>query len=295
METEKIIQAGKIAKEVREYAREIVKPGISLLELAGKIEEKIVNLGGKPAFPVNLSMNNIAAHYTPDYNDDSIARGLLKVDFGVHIDGWVADNAFSVDLEGSEENKNLIESSERAIEDALKIIRKDVSTDEIGEAISKAIESRGFSPVINLTGHGMDQFELHTGIGIPNVNDGRDSKMSDGLYAVEPFATNGGRRVRDGKPSGIYELKSDKNIRSLIARDILDFVEEEYDTLPFCSRWIVKKFGTKALFGLRQLEENGNLHQFAQLVEVSNDAGTKVAQTEHTVLIDKGKVTVVTL
>ena len=291
METEKIIKAGQIAREVREYARKIVFKDVPLLEIAEKIEDKIIQLGGKPAFPVNLSIDNVAAHYTPGHDDLSLAHGLLKVDFGVHIDGWTADNAFSVDLEDSEENKRLIESSEKALDKALKIIKENSSTNEIGESIFNEIASAGFSPVMNLTGHGMNNYELHAGIAIPNFNDGRDVKIGEGLYAVEPFATNGSGRVKDGKPSGIYEMISNKNVRSPIAREVLGFIDGEYDTLPFCSRWIVKKLGTKALFGLRQLEESGNLHQFNQLVEIP---GSKVSQTEHTVLITKEGVRVVT-
>ncbi|MBU2616493.1 MAG: type II methionyl aminopeptidase [Nanoarchaeota archaeon] len=291
MNTEKIIKAGKIASEVRAYAKKIVEKGMPLLEIAENIEGKIVELGGKPAFPVNLSINNIAAHYTPEHDDKTLAHGLLKVDFGVHVNGWIADTAFSVDLENSEENKKLIEASEKALDSALTLIKNGVSTSEIGESISKKIESLGFSPVMNLSGHEMDEYELHTGISIPNVNDGKSIEIKSGLYAVEPFATNGSGRVKDGRPSGIYELISNRNVRNSIAREILEFIEKEYYNLPFCSRWIIKKFGTKAIFGLRQLEESGNLHQFNQLIEIS---GSKVSQAEHTILVEKKDVKIVT-
>ena len=296
---DEIIQAGKIASQVRVFAKSIIKTGTPLLEIANAIEDKILELGGKPAFPLNLSIDNIAAHYTPSHEDETLAKGLLKVDFGVHIDGWTADTAFSVDLENSEENKKLIKASEEGLNAALELIQSRlgraggaISTSEIGAEISKTIESHGFSPVINLSGHGMNQYELHSGTSIPNINDGRGTELSDGLYAVEPFATNGSGRIRDGKPSEIYELISEKNLRSPIAREVLNFIKQEYDALPFCSRWLIKKFGTKALFGLKQLEENGNIHQFSQLVEI---AGSKVSQAEHTILIEKEKVTVTTL
>src|SRR3990167_10978834 len=116
---EKILQAGKIASEARAYARTIIKRGVPVLEIAEKIEEKIEQLGARPAFPVNLSINSIAAHYTPSHDDKTLAHGLLKVDLGGHIDGWVADTAFSLDLENSEENKKLISASEKALENAL--------------------------------------------------------------------------------------------------------------------------------------------------------------------------------
>jgi len=108
MKNDKIKKAGKIAKEAKEYAKSFIKKDMPLLEIAEKIENKIMELGGKMAFPTNLSINEIAAHYTPTYNDETKAHGLLKVDLGVHIDGWTADTAFSIDLENSEENKKFI-------------------------------------------------------------------------------------------------------------------------------------------------------------------------------------------
>jgi len=295
MDAEKILKAGRIASEVRKYAKSIIKKNAPLIEIAEKIEAKIKELGGKPAFPVNLSINNISAHYTPPHDDKTLARGLLKVDFGVHIDGWIADTAFSINLENNEGNKKLIQASKNALDNAIKLIKNKgvvggvvttISTDEIGDTISKTIESYGFSPIINLSGHSMDNYELHSGINIPNVNDGKKIKLEEGIYAFEPFATTGSGKVHDGKPSGIYELRETKNIRNPISREILEFIKKEYNTLPFCSRWLVKKFGTKALFGLKQLENNGNLHHFPQLVEIQ---GSRVSQAEHTIFInDKG-------
>jgi methionyl aminopeptidase len=292
MNEDKIIKAGKIASEVKKYARSIIRKDIPLLEIAEKIESKITELGGKSAFPTNLSINNIAAHCTPGHDDETLAHGLLKVDFGVHIDGWTADNAFSLDLENDQENKKLIKASEEALEKSLKIIKKEISTDEIGKTIQETIESHGFSPVVNLSGHSMDNYDLHSGITIPNINDEKDVELKEGLYAVEPFATTGSGKVHDGKPSGIYYLKEIKNVRSPVAREVLEFIQKEYNKLPFCSRWIVKKLGARALFGLRELEARGNLHHFPQLVESKE---SKVSQTEQTILISKEKVIVTTL
>lgn len=287
---QKIIKAGRIASQIREYSKEIIRKDLPLLEIAEKIENKIFELGGKPAFPTNLSINDITAHYTPPYDDETLAHGLLKVDFGVHVDGWVADTAFSLDLENDNKNKKLIEASEKAVENAIKIIKQGVLTSEVGKEIQEAIESYGFSPIINLSGHEMKQYELHAGITIPNINDRKSIVLKKGLYAIEPFATSGSGKVYDGKLSEIYALIDNKNVRGLIAREILKFIEGEYQTLPFCSRWIVKKFGTKALFGLKQLEDNRNLHRFPQLVESSH---SKVSQAEHTILV-RDKVIVTT-
>ena len=305
METEKILKAGKIASRVREYAKSITKKGVPLIEIAEKIEAKIREFGGEPAFPVNLSMDNIAAHYTPSHDDKTLAHGLIKVDFGVLIDGWPADNSLSLDLENSQENKKLIKAAEEALEQAIKLVKEKtavnansssgreggISLNEIGSAIQTTIESHGFNPVINLCGHSMDKYNLHAGTTIPNVDNHDKEKLKVGLYAIEPFATTGTGKVRDGKPSGIYTLVDEKNTRSPLSRKVLAHIQKEYKTLPFCSRWIVKSLSVSSLFALKELESAGVLHQFAQLVEVS---GAKVGQAEHTILIEKEKVTVTT-
>ena len=297
MSTEKILKAGQIAKQVKEYAKTIITKDKPLLEIAEQIENKIIELGGKPAFPTNLSINDIAAHYTPTHDDETKAHGLLKVDIGVHVDGFIADTAFSVDLEDSEENRKLITASSEALNNSLKLVGeaksqgRALTLNKIGETIQQTIESSGFSPIINLSGHSMEKFDLHAGVTIPNINDNRGEELTQGLYAIEPFATTGNGKVYDGKPSGIYSLQEVKNVRSPIAREILALIDEDYQTLPFCSRWIVKKLGTKALFGLKQLEQQGTLHQYPQLVEVSHKP---VSQAEDTILIEKDNVKVTT-
>ena len=291
MDKEKILQAGKIASEAREYARGFIKKGILLIEIANKIEDKIVALGGKPAFPTCLSINEFAAHYIPNHDDETLANGLLKIDMGAHVDGWIADTAFSIDLENTDENKKIIKASEEALDSAIKTIKEGIQLREIGMAVQKTIESYGLNPIVNLFGHGVDRYDLHARVSIPNFDNKKITEITNGLYAIEPFATTGNGRVRDGRPSGTYRLISDKNIRSPIAREVLEFIIEEYNTLPFCSRWLVKKFGTKALIGLKQLEVNGNLQGYAVLIESSNG---KVAQTEHTILVESTGIMVTT-
>lgn len=288
---EAAIKAGEIHKQVKTYAKSFIKKGMPLLEIANKIEEKIFELGGEPAFPTNLSIDEIAAHYTPSHNDETLASGLIKVDIGVHVEGWTADSAFSLDLENSEENKKLIEASKKAVEEIEKMISEKTTLGKIGTTIEDTITKQGFNPVSNLTGHSMEEYELHAGVSIPNIKNDSDYELGEGLYAIEPFATTGSGRVQDGKPSGIYELIDPKNVRSPLAREVLDYIIDYYSTLPFCSRWLVQEFGARALFALRQLEQNGNLHQFAQLVESTK---AKVSQHEQTFLIKKDKVIVTT-
>ncbi len=282
---DKILKAGKIAQEIRRYAREVVVAGKPLFEIAVLIDEKIASLGGKPAFPVNLSVNEVAAHYTPSVGDTFVARGLLKVDIGVQVEGYIADTAFTIDLEGNEENKKLIEASESAVNASVSEFELDKRLTEIGAVIGKTISDKGFTSIVNLSGHSIERFVIHAGWTVPNYNSGQTDTLEEGLYATEPFVTNGHGRVRDGPNSGIYRIDSDSGtVRDRFAREVLNWLIDEYQTLPFASRWVHKQFGSRGLLALRQLERAGILYQYPQLIEAS---GGKVAQAEHTVLLTK--------
>ncbi len=281
---DKIIKAGKIAQELRRYAKEIVVKGKSLYEIAILIDDKIHSLGAKPAFPVNLSINEVAAHYTPSYGDSGVAHGLIKIDIGISVDGYIADTAFSVDLENSAENKKLIESAEAAVNVSVSEFDIGKKLTDIGKKISDEIAKNGFTSISNLSGHSIERFVVHAGWTVPNYDSGQTDILEEGLYATEPFATNGHGRVRDGGKSGILRIDSDSNIRDRFAREVLAWIADEYKSLPFASRWIYKKFGARGMLALRQLEQAGILYQYPQLIEAS---GGKVAQAEHTVLLLK--------
>ena len=290
-ELENYRKAGNIAKQVKIYARQLAEPGATLLGMAEKIEAKIIELGGKLAFPTNLCIDDVAAHYTPSSDDKTTAEGLLKIDIGVHVNGAIADTAFSIDLSNLEENRKLIEASEKALEEAIKTIREGIELWKVGEVIQKKIESYNFSPIRNLCGHSLAEYEIHAGTTIPNCNNSSNVIVKEGAYAIEPFTTNGTGLVYDSKPSGIYKLESRKAIRDPIARKILDFVEQEHRTLPFCSRWMVNKFGPRSLLALHQLEQNGIIKQYPQLIEKSH---SRVAQSEHTIILINHQVEVIT-
>lgn len=283
-------KAGEIGKKVKNFAESIIKKNAKLLDIAEKIESNILELGGKPGFPVNLSINDIAAHFTPSWNDETLASGLLKIDMGVGVDGCVVDFAFSVDLENSDENAKLIKASEEALEHAGKIVKKNIEISEIGKTIKEKITEKGFSPIINLSGHEIKKNNLHAGVTIPNHENGNTNELQPGVYAIEPFATTGTGRVYEGKSSGIYKFVGRKPVRDSNARKILNYIEEEYSTLPFCARWIVKKFNSGSLVSLRLLEQAGCIHQFPQLIEQGHG---KVSQAETTVIVsDKVEILV---
>ncbi len=290
-EIENLKKAGEICKTVKDFSRNFIKKEMHLIKIAETIEHEIEKLGGKPAFPVNLSINEIAAHSTPSHNDESTARGLLKVDIGVHINGFIADSAFSLDLENSEENKNLIEAAEAGLKIGVASFKKDVEFREVGKLIESEIKKRNLTVIRNLTGHSIEEYNVHAGISVPNFDNSSNLKISEGVFAIEPFSTNGFGSVRDGKLSGIYSLEKQGSVRDSFAREVLNFILEEYSTLPFCSRWIYKKFGSRGLLALKQIESTGILHHYEQLIEKGNG---KVAQAEHTVLVLHNKTEIIT-
>jgi len=280
-------KAGEIAKQARDFARTLIKENVSYLEIAEKIESKIIELGGKPAFPLNICINNIAAHDTPLVNDErKLKKGdLAKIDIGVHFNGCVADTAFTMEV-GTNQYADLIKASEEALNEAIKIIKPGIEIREIGKVIQDTIMKYGYSPIKNLSGHEVKEYIVHAGLTIPNYdNNDKHILEKDTIIAIEPFATIGEGMIKEGKLSGIYTLVNKKNIRSLEARKVLEFIDKEYKTLPFCARWL--KF-PNINFILRLLENDGIIKQYNQLPEKSNGI---VSQAEHTIIVGKGILT----
>jgi len=263
-----------------------------LLDIAQKIHKKIKELGGKPAFPVNLSIDDIAAHYHPTLNDDTKATGLLKIDIGVHINGFIADTALSIDLTPDNKHKELIQVSQQALDNALTLLDKNPTLNQIGQTIQKTIEEEGFSPIINLSGHGLDKYDIHAKLTIPNYGNDNENKLDSGSYAIEPFATTGEGKVYNSVSGNIYALTNPKNPRSPTARKILDYVIETYKTLPFSLREMQEEFGPMARLAMRELEQADIVHNFPQLIEKSHKP---VSQAEHTFIkTPEGKIIITT-
>ncbi len=278
---QKYIKAGKILHSVRENAKKWIKPEMKLLNIAEKIEEEIKKEGGKPAFPVTTSLNEFAAHYTPEADEKNIFKetDLLKVDLGVHIDGYIADSAFS--LNPANNYSKLIEASSEALENVKSILEVGVSLRKIGQTIEKTIKSKGFSPVANLSGHFLEEYLTHAAPSIPNVDIKQEFKIEEGAFAIEPFATSGLGYIKEYGRVDIFSLEYLKPIRNTNARKILMFVEENYQTLPFAERWL--NLGMTKLakdFALRELINNGNMHQYPVLKE-----SEPVSQEEESFLV----------
>ncbi len=290
---DKFREAGRIAAEVMDAAIKKVKEGARLLEVADYAEGLIVEMGAKPAFPINISINERAAHYTPDVNDPMVFEkgDLVKLDIGVHVDGYIGDIARSKAIGGG--HKELISAAEAALENAISALKPGVGTNEIGGIVEKTIKDFGFLPVSNLTGHMLTEWNLHGGIVVPNVRTMHGYKFREGdVFAIEPFSTDGAGKVVDEPNTMIFRYLADKPLRMREARIILGHVKENYSTLPFAERWVaglVPRF--KLGLALRQLVSSRSIHPYHIL---RDQAGGLVAQAEHSVRITSGGCEILT-
>jgi methionyl aminopeptidase len=278
---EKHREAGRVHSAVSETAREMVEEGASLLELAETVEDEIHEEGAEPAFPVNISRDEEAAHATPSRDDEeTFAEEMVNVDIGVHVDGWIADAAFTVDLSGNDE---LVEASREAVDAAVERVEAGVSTAELGRVIEETIDGYGYNPVYNLTGHGLGEYEQHTSPSVPNraVDQGVTLEAGD-VIAIEPFATDGRGKVKEGGDEEIYSLQNpDARVRSRRARDLIETVKQDYETLPFAKRWLDDD---RLDMSLRRLKSSEVVEGYPVLKERE---GYYVSQAEHTVIVEE--------
>ncbi|NYZ75393.1 type II methionyl aminopeptidase [Candidatus Micrarchaeota archaeon] len=286
-ELKNYLKAGEIAAGVKAFARAETKPGVKLLELAEKIEAKIRELGAQPAFPTNLSRNDEAAHFTPCAGDVCFVgeKDVLKVDFGCHVEGCIADVAFTVDFSG--EHADLIEASDAALEAALSKIKAGVSVSEVGKAIAFEIRGRGYEPISNLCGHSLLPYVLHAGEEIPNIETGSYVLQEGDFFAVEPFATTGKGRVSDSDFLQIYSMVGEKKVRLPSSRALAEYAGEEYKLLPFAVRWLAPKFdvsSTQFKLAVADLVRQEVIYPYHGLRE---STGGVVSQSETTVVVEE--------
>lgn len=293
---ENYIKAGKIASEVREYARNQDHTGRTLSEICNDVENEIIKKGGAPAFPVNVSLNDIAAHYTAEPNDPTIVQNtdVLKIDVGVHIDGYIADTAVTVSFDSK--YQDLIDIAQRALDEAIGIARSNTRVSDIGRIIEKTITKYGCKPIQNLSGHSLERYTIHAGQSIPNIwTIGHSFNLSvNNVYAIEPFVTtkDGQGIVYEGKVKNIFGIASRKRTKDQKADEFLEYLWNEFKTLPFALRWVVKDYEEKeALSLLETLLKKRNVHAYPILVEGSNRI---VVQAEHTIIPQESNTITIT-
>ncbi len=281
---EKIRKAGQIAAQVRrEGALKLAKPGTSFLETMDYCEKKIVELGGGIAW-AQMAVNETAAHFCPEEADEQVSQegDLIKVDIGVHIDGWIADNAMTVEV-GTSEYTDMIKAAQNALKAAIKLVRPGTQLWELGEAQYSEAEALGFTTVKNLSGHTIGPYKVHAGVSIPSFNNGDKTELQeDWQIAIEPFVTNGDGLIKEKGKGTIFMVEKDRGVRSPHARKILDYVKFQKG-LPFTSRWLTRELGRgPTALGLRELQRTGVVKAYPPLVEISKGM---VSQFEHSMVV----------
>lgn len=269
------LDAGKIASKVRDVALTKIKEDIPLLDIAEFVEDSIKELGAKPAFPCNISINEIASHYTPLDKSHVFRNGdVVKLDLGVHIEGYIADTAATVEI-GTNEHHLLIHTCDEALKNAIGSVKNGIQTSHIGRIIEDTIKERGFNPIKDLTGHNLERYNLHAGISLPNYKSFFSHTIKkEMVLAIEPFATYGRGNIKHGK-SFIYAIND--NCKGKTAQDI----RNRFASLPFAQRWI-PGINANDLKGARE---------YFELVESD---GKIVAQSEHTVIVNEDGCEIIT-
>lgn len=278
----KFRQAGRITARARDFGLSLIKAGVTVLEVCEAVEEEIRRMGGEPAFPAQISLNNVAAHFCPAPKDPLVfCKGdVAKLDVGAHVDGYVGDTAASVTVGG----KSLLEEASReALAAALKVIAPGVAVGEVGRVIQSIIVDMGFRPVSNLSGHAVGIYQVHGEPQIPNVAERSRVRFTKGqVLAVEPFATTGKGIVKERGLPEIFSVRGRLKMKKGTNEEVLKAVAA-YNGLPFARRNLADRFPRDAVDQtLKVLLKKGVLHAYPPLAE---EEGTLISQAEHTVYI----------
>ena len=284
-------KAGRISAAALDYGKKLIKKGVSLLEICDAVDAKIAELGAKPSFPSQISVDHVAAHYCPDADDKIVLDSqLCKLDVGACFNGAMGDNAATVDLSGK--YADLVAASESALAAAIKVVKAGVTLGEVGRVIQETIASYGFSPIRNLSGHGLGKFEIHTRPTVPNFDNGDRTVLNENeVIAIEPFATTGKGMIYQSANAGVFMQASDRQTREPAVRKVLEKIRS-YERLPFAKRWLLREFpAIRVTLALKVLGQQGIIQSFPPLVE---EAKGIVSQAEKTVLVRKDGCEVLT-
>jgi len=274
----------EILKIVKEESRKLVVSGYKLVDLVEFIENKIIEMGGFPAFPCNISINSVAAHYTPSLNTDLVLKSgdYVKVDIGCHIEGCIADTAYTVKVD--ETDDELIKATQEALKNAIATIEPGVKTNYIGKVIEDTIKDFNFNPIKDLCGHGLRPYILHSGITIPNYNSNVGTKLKEGdTLAIEPFASTKAGKLKSSEEVYIFKYLQERPLRDPTSKKLLNVIKQNYKTLPFAERWLEKNhIGLKINFSLRNLIRANAIYPYNVLLD---SEGGLVSQAEHSLIV----------
>jgi methionyl aminopeptidase len=282
------IEAGRIADRVIRFGAREIQVNARIQDVVEQIEQRVLESEGAGlAFPLNLSRNEDAAHDTAMINDERVFQSgdVVKLDLGVHVDGYIADIATTVDLGN---HLALVEASRSALEAAIALVRPGITVGELGAAIQDTIEGRGFQPIANLTGHGLGRWAIHVPPTVPNLRiQGGAALKEDMVFAIEPFVTTGSGMVSGRNRVEIYQQIAIRPARLPAAKRILSKIRDRKG-MPFARRWIQ---GEKLDLALNTLVQAKALHPYPVLHDVP---GSLVSQHEHTVIVTENGCVVTT-
>ena len=286
----KYLKAGKIARKALDKGKELCEEGTTYFKVVKEVEKVISKHGAKPAFPINISVNEVGAHYAPYPGDGKIFKkgDIVKIDIGCHIDGHIADNAATVEI-GTKRQEKLIKAPEEALSIALKTVRPGVKVKDIGRNIKSVIENAGYKPISNLTGHAIEPYTLHSGTSIPNVARGSGVIEKGMVLAIEPFATNGKGKVKNGERSEIFKLENQRNLKGKDL-EFYKWIEERFHHLPFTPRWC-KEYGEDYRKRLSRLVRFRSAMVYPVLIEMKNGL---ITQREHTCIVTSSGCKIIT-
>ncbi|KAI8086640.1 peptidase M24, structural domain-containing protein [Halteromyces radiatus] len=295
-------RAAEVHRQVRQYIQKILKPGMTLTEIAETIENgtrALVEENGMEAgigFPTGLSLNHCAAHFTPNAGDKTVLTydDVMKVDFGVHVNGRIVDSAFTHHF--NPKFDKLVEAAREATNAGIQAAGIDVRLCDIGAAVNEVYDSYeieldgktyDIKPIRNLNGHTIEPYKIHAGKSIPIVRDtGDETKLEEGeQLAIETFCSTGrGYVIEDGECSH-YARSHDSGfvpLRLPKAKSLLATINQHFGTLPFCRRYLDRIGETKYLMALRNLTDAGLVTAYPPLCDTK---GSYTAQFEHTILL----------
>jgi methionyl aminopeptidase len=286
-------RAGRIARQCREWAVANIRPDVTIRHVLESIEEQIRASGAQPGFPAQSSRNSIAAHYCSAPEDELRYQegDCVKVDIGVHVDGYVADTAASVDLSGDGRWKALIQASADALAAAIATVERGVRVGKLGAAIERTIVAAGFQPVRNLTGHGLGRWKVHTPPQIPNYAENGGATLQEGMvFAIEPFACTGRGQIRERGKAEVFMMVNPPRKAKGLDREVLRAIES-WRGLPIARRYFRHLDPVAVEDTLARLARQGSLMRYPPLVE---EEGVMVAQTEHTLYLGPEGVEILT-
>ncbi|KAG2295983.1 hypothetical protein Bca52824_042652 [Brassica carinata] len=294
-------QAAEVHRQVRKYMRSIMKPGMLMIDICETLENtvrKLISENGLQAgiaFPTGCSLNNVAAHWTPNSGDKTVLQydDVMKLDFGTHIDGYIVDSAFTVAFNPMYDP--LLAASREATYTGIKEAGVDVRLCDVGAAIQEVMESYEVEingkvyqvkSLRNLNGHSIGRYQIHADKSVPNVKGGEQTKMEEGeLYAIETFGSTGKGYVRDDLECSHYMKNFDVGhvpLRLPRAKQLLATINKNFSTLAFCRRYLDRLGETKYLMALKNLCDSGIIEPCPPLCDVK---GSYISQFEHTILL----------